>query len=425
MRLTTATEVKIAEHKQVVPEKDENSRRKVGETGEKSKRSASELIAFFSHPKFSSFKSKNKDKDKDKEEKDVGISEKDRSSSIGKLDRRRSSGELNSKSSGKSWKRSLGIGSSSSKQDNERKLSNPSRPPSTTGVSLRNNDVKSTLSRIEEAKSSKRVPLREKKGRVTADERKAKAQSLGDINKQLNKVEVSILDPSAPPSRTVSTIDIPDKVDERENSALLGRRPVSAAAAIEPSSLNTATQFKTVTLNLERSPKPDASSTLNSLEEKPTFTLSSLEDKAQSPDALVAASGAKTQVPSAENSSDPLERDTSTTGERSESPVKSPDSPIWRRRYPLGGVSSPTGSSSSSGASVSSPKPRSSELPEQSTVPLHSPPQPVRLISSAARASPAGSSLAKEEGIELCVVILLFTCECFSAFILWQRRCGI
>ena len=60
------------------------------------------------------------------------------------------------------------------------------------------------------------VQLRDKKGRLTADNRRVKAKSLGDISNSFHKVEVSILDPTVPPSRTVDTMDIPDQMSAQE-----------------------------------------------------------------------------------------------------------------------------------------------------------------------------------------------------------------
>ena len=59
--------------------------------------------------------------------------------------------------------------------------------------------------------SEKAVKLREKKGRVTSEERREKAKSLADLSRNLHKVEVSILDPTVPSSRTVDTMDIPNQ----------------------------------------------------------------------------------------------------------------------------------------------------------------------------------------------------------------------
>ena len=75
--------------------------------------------------------------------------------------------------------------------------------------------------------SENAVQLREKKGRLTSDERREKARSLGDIGSKLHKVEVSILDPTVPPSRTVDTMDIPDQL---VNAA---KRPMSSNAVLE------------------------------------------------------------------------------------------------------------------------------------------------------------------------------------------------
>lgn len=71
------------------------------------------------------------------------------------------------------------------------------------------------------------VQLRDKKGRSTSGERREKAKSLGDISNNLEKVEVSILDPTVPPSRTVDTMDIPDQLAHHS------RRPMSSNAMLE------------------------------------------------------------------------------------------------------------------------------------------------------------------------------------------------
>ena len=75
--------------------------------------------------------------------------------------------------------------------------------------------------------SEKAIKLREKKGRVTSEERREKAKSLGDLSSNLHKVEVSILDPTVPPSRTVDTMDIPNQLG---NSS---KRPMSSNAILE------------------------------------------------------------------------------------------------------------------------------------------------------------------------------------------------
>ena len=75
--------------------------------------------------------------------------------------------------------------------------------------------------------SEKAVKLREKKGRVTSEERREKAKSLGDLSSNLHKVEVSILDPTVPPSRTVDTMDIPNQ------SGNSSKRPMSSNAILE------------------------------------------------------------------------------------------------------------------------------------------------------------------------------------------------
>ena len=94
--------------------------------------------------------------------------------------------------------------------------------------------------------TSKNAPLREKKGRVSSDERREKSRSVGDIDKRLHKVEeVSILDPTVPPSRTVDTMDIPDPVKTGE------KRPKSSAGILEttPVKSNTPLERKPVDIN--------------------------------------------------------------------------------------------------------------------------------------------------------------------------------
>ena len=69
------------------------------------------------------------------------------------------------------------------------------------------------------------MKLRDKKGRLSVEERKMKSKSLGDINPKLKTLhEVSILDPSLPVTRVVSTADIPSAV-QSENSVLLPKAP--------------------------------------------------------------------------------------------------------------------------------------------------------------------------------------------------------
>ena len=310
-------------------ENGENSRSKMDsetkeEDPEKSKRSASHLIAFFSQSKSSKNKDKDSTKGKDKDkDKSKGGNEKDKEKEKGrstpppgkttsgvksgpgsKLDRRSSSGNMNpQKSEGKSWRKSLGIlGGGSGKHDKDDKhikkhLERRPSIPSESGAKNNQTGVRSDESRLknelEENKTrkqlpaassaigtkpshtgtkpgenssqlkkgeklnkkdmelppnvaaedtqsvlkttgenntmvSKSVPLREKKGRVRTEERRQKARSLGDLEKRLHKVdEVSILDPSVPPSRTVSTMDIPDQRKQTD------QRPMSSAAVLE------------------------------------------------------------------------------------------------------------------------------------------------------------------------------------------------
>ena len=303
------------------------------EDGDKSKRTASHLIAFFSQSK----SSKNKDKEKEnaKEKEKTKTKEKDKekgratpppgkqtsdakSAPGGKLERRGSEG--------KSWRKSLGILGGSSKHDKEEKHKRHSDPrvltsqdvvaknsqtattkqgekaeksnkkqtetrsstppaelptknsqsaPAKQGErslkTVKEEEKKSTKPQQPERRSSnptadlalknsqsrvktsenatsnsKNVPLREKKGRVTGEERREKSRSLGDIDKRLHNIEeVSILDPSVPPSRTVDTMDIPDQVKTGE------KRPKSSAALLEstPLSSNTPLERKLLDIN--------------------------------------------------------------------------------------------------------------------------------------------------------------------------------
>lgn len=298
------------------------------EDAEKSKRTASHLIAFFSQSK----SSKNKDKDKEnaKEKEKTKSKEKDKekgratpppgkeisdakSASGGKLERRGSEG--------RSWRKSLGILGGSSKHDKDDKHKRHSEPRSTTPPDMVSKNLQtatgkqnlkedksnkkqteqrsstppvdlptknthpskhyeSTLKTLKEEKekkstkpqperrssseavaklsqpraktnetstsTSKNAPLREKKGRVSSDERREKSRSVGDIDKRLHKVEeVSILDPTVPPSRTVDTMDIPDPVKTGE------KRPKSSAGILEttPVKSNTPLERKPVDIN--------------------------------------------------------------------------------------------------------------------------------------------------------------------------------
>lgn len=127
----------------------------------------------------------------------------------------------------------------STKPQSERRSSNP-----TAEIALKNSQSRVKTSETA-TPSSKNVPLREKKGRAT-DERREKSRSLGDIDKRLHNIgEVSILDPSVPPSRTVDTMDIPDQVKTGE------KRPKSSAALLEttPVTSNTPLERKPLDIN--------------------------------------------------------------------------------------------------------------------------------------------------------------------------------
>lgn len=315
-------------NKEIAAGDKKESAAKEEEESEKSKRSASHLISFFSQSKSSKSKEKENTKEKDKSKsKEKGKStppslEKKMSeakSVLGsKLERQGSTSSINSqKSEGKSWRKSLGILGGSSKHDKEDKhkknanlqtdtpveasterstesaspkeekssskssrtenkeeKSNKKRRSSTPTAELlkknsqrapiaqdsdglktviqgnefpQNSSMKLIQTEGKEERSNKKrrsssptveflkknpttavhkngktdsnttsssknnVQLRDKKGHLTADSRRLKARSLGDISDTLHKVEVSILDPTVPPSRTVDTMDIPDQ----------------------------------------------------------------------------------------------------------------------------------------------------------------------------------------------------------------------
>lgn len=303
-----------SEKKEILEAKKEHDAK--DDDSEKSKRSPSHLIAFFSQSKSSKNKDKEKDNTKEKEKTKTKEKDKDKgratpplgkqtadtkSASGGKFERRGSEG--------KSWRKSLGILGGSSKHDKEEKHKRYSDPRAATlpDVLTKNSQMattkqdekedksrkkqaeqrsstptaeltttnsssgttkhgESSLKTVKEEKdkkptkptqserrssnptaeqalknsqnrvktnetsssSSKNVPLREKKGRVTGEERREKSRSLGDIGKRLHNIqEVSILDPSVPPSRTVDTMDIPDQLTTGE------KRPKSSAGLLE------------------------------------------------------------------------------------------------------------------------------------------------------------------------------------------------
>lgn len=318
-----------SEKKEILEAKKENDAK--DDDSEKSKRSASHLIAFFSQSKSSKNKDKEKENVKEKEKTKAKDKDKEKgratpppgkqtsdakSAPGGKFERRGSEG--------KSWRKSLGILGGSSKHDKEEKHKRHSEPRASTPqdvvtktsqMATAKQDEKedkskkkqtdqrsstptaeltttnsnsrptkhgeSSLKTVKEEKekkptkptqperrssnptaeqvlknsqtrvktnetsssSSKNVPLREKKGRVTSDERREKSRSLGDIGKRLHNIqEVSILDPSVPPSRTVDTMDIPDQLTSGE------KRPKSSAGLLETTPLTSNTP-------LERKPR--------------------------------------------------------------------------------------------------------------------------------------------------------------------------
>ena len=132
------------------------------------------------------------------------------------------------------------------KEDKEKKTSKPLQPERRSSNLTAEQALKNSQARVktnETSSSTKSVPLREKKGRVTSEERREKSRSLGDIGKRLHNIqEVSILDPSVPPSRTVDTMDIPDQLTTGE------KRPKSSAGVLEttPDTSNTPLKRKHV-----------------------------------------------------------------------------------------------------------------------------------------------------------------------------------
>ena len=127
----------------------------------------------------------------------------------------------------------------------EKKTTKPTQSERRSSNSTAEQALKNSQSRARpnetSSSSAKNVPLREKKGRVTSEERREKSRSLGDIGKRLHNVqEVSILDPSVPPSRTVDTMDIPDELTTGE------KRPKSSAGLLEttPDASNTPLERK-------------------------------------------------------------------------------------------------------------------------------------------------------------------------------------
>lgn len=141
-------------------------------------------------------------------------------------------------------------GEQSNRKQPERRSSSPSADSQTKNSYVRSVKYdEATLNTVKEEKTSDKtqpnhqtrvktnangpseraVKLREKKGRVTSEERREKAKSLGDLSSNLHKVEVSILDPTVPPSRTVDTMDIPNQLGNPS------KRPMSSNAILETS----------------------------------------------------------------------------------------------------------------------------------------------------------------------------------------------
>ena len=209
--LVTQDKKEIKEN--LVPEKDIAEPQKITRNGssetfqEKSNKSAADLIAFFTTSKTSAGTpkaSKRKEKDISKSPITVKSEETPKTTKQErKLDRKGSSGSLNSEK--KSWRKSLGLSGFSSREKKERRGSAP--------LDLKPGETISS--------AAKKVQLRDKKGRLSAEERKAKSRSMGDINQKLKTLdEVSILDPTSPITRVVSTTDIPSVVENQSNTAL-------------------------------------------------------------------------------------------------------------------------------------------------------------------------------------------------------------
>lgn len=122
------------------------------------------------------------------------------------------------------------------KEEKEKKPTKPTQPERRSSNPTAEQALKNSQTRVktnETSSSTKNVPLREKKGRVTNEERREKSRSLGDIGNRLHNIqEVSILDPSVPPSRTVDTMDIPDQLTTGE------KRPKSSAGLLETTPTN-------------------------------------------------------------------------------------------------------------------------------------------------------------------------------------------
>lgn len=211
------TKGRSKEEENLVPEKDISEPQKlITQNGtseslqEKSSKSAADIIAFFTASKTnngSTKVAKRKEKEISKSSLTIKNEETPKTSKQERKPERKSlSGSLNSEK--KSWRKSLGLSGFSSREKKERRVSTLELKPGETISS-----------------AAKKVRLRDKKGRLAVEERKMKSRSLGDIDQKLKTLnEVSILDPSAPITRVVSTADIPDTV-KTEDFLLLPKAP--------------------------------------------------------------------------------------------------------------------------------------------------------------------------------------------------------
>ncbi|XP_048586739.1 mitogen-activated protein kinase-binding protein 1 isoform X2 [Nematostella vectensis] len=153
---------------------------------------------------------KEKTKKEEKESKEKDKQKKDPPS--GKLEKRDSMTSLTAHTKS-SWRRTLGFGGFKSKDKKEDRKSLPAF------VST----VKSTEATI--SKQVEKAQLRDKRGRVSAEERKAKARSMGDLDQRMkpSAKDAPTLDMSVPPTRVMSTMDIPEVVEEA-NASPRGRK---------------------------------------------------------------------------------------------------------------------------------------------------------------------------------------------------------
>jgi hypothetical protein len=159
-------------------------------------------------------KEENKENHKDKKEKSKADP-----SVVGKMEKRGSSSSLMAQTKS-SWRKSLGFSGFSSKHKDKKDNRQGSTPFAST---LRSSD--------QPVKRSEKILFRDKKSKVSTEERKSKSKSLGDLDARLKPLkEVLILDPSVPPSHVVSTADIPrelssDHQTQAKKDVLTGPRP--------------------------------------------------------------------------------------------------------------------------------------------------------------------------------------------------------